>query len=91
MMGRDFDKFSLGSWYQLATGSPALREASASFDCKLVDHLDQFSHSMFIGEVVGVATGAGKDALLYGARRFRALRKTFSADATRDLETLHFW
>ena len=91
MMGKDFDKFSLGTWYGLATGSPALREACASIDCELVDHFDQHSHSIFVGEVVGVATLPGKDALLYGARRFRALRKTFSADATGDLETLHFW
>lgn len=91
MMGKDFDKFSLGAWDVLATGSPALQGASASIDCKLVDHLDQHSHSIFIGEVVGVATLSGKDALLYGGRRFRAVRKLFSTDATGDLETLHFW
>ena len=91
MMGKDFDKFSLGIWYGLATGSPALQEACASIDCELVDNFDQHSHSMFVGEVVGVATQPGKDALLYGARRFRTLRKTFSADTTGDLEMLHFW
>jgi flavin reductase (DIM6/NTAB) family NADH-FMN oxidoreductase RutF len=90
MMGKDFDKFSLGTWYALATGSPALREASASIDCRLVDHFDQYSHSIFFGEVVDVATQSGKEALLYGGRRFRALRRTFSADPTRDLEALHF-
>jgi flavin reductase (DIM6/NTAB) family NADH-FMN oxidoreductase RutF len=91
MLGKDFDKFSLGAWTTLATGSPVLKDASASFDCKLVSDLDQFSHSIFIGEVVGVATHSGKDALLYGARRFRALRKVFSADSSTDLEALHFW
>jgi flavin reductase (DIM6/NTAB) family NADH-FMN oxidoreductase RutF len=91
MMGKDFDKFSLGTWYVLATGSPALREASASIDCALVEHFDQHSHFIFVGEVMGVATQPGKDALLYGARRFRALRKTLSADTAGDLETLHFW
>jgi flavin reductase (DIM6/NTAB) family NADH-FMN oxidoreductase RutF len=91
MMGKDFEKFSLGAWCPLATGSPALREAAASIDCRLVDHFDQHSHSIFIGEVVGVATQSGKDALLYGARRFRALRKMFCAGATDDLEPLHFW
>ena len=91
MMGKDFDKFSLGTWYVLATESPVLLGASASFDCRLVDHLEQHSHSIFIGEVVSVATQSGKDALLYGARRFRALRRMFSADAADDLESLHFW
>ncbi|MCJ9730224.1 flavin reductase family protein [Bradyrhizobium sp. PRIMUS42] len=91
MLGKEFDKFSLGAWSTLATGSPVLKGASASFDCKLVSDLDQFSHSIFIGEVVGVSTYSGKDALLYGARRFRALRKVFSADNSADLEALHFW
>lgn len=91
MMGKDFDKFSLGTWQILATGSPVLREACASIDCELVDHFDQHSHSIFVGEVVGVATQPGKDTLLYGARRFRSLRKAFSGDNTADLETLHFW
>lgn len=91
MLGKDFDKFSLGTWEVLATGSPALQGASASIDCRLVDHFDQHSHSIFIGEAVGVATLSGVDALLYGGRRFRSLRKLFNTDATGDLETLHFW
>ncbi len=91
MMGRDFDRFSLGSWHTLATGSPVLREACASIDCKLVEYLDQYSHSIFIGEVVGTAMLPGKDALLYGAQRFRAARKIFGTDGSGDLETLQFW
>lgn len=91
MLGKDFDRFSVGTWYTLVTGSPALRGASASIDCKVVDHLDQHSHSIFIGEVVAVATRSANDALLYGARRFRALRKIFGADASGDLETLQIW
>lgn len=90
-MGKELDRFSLGSWYDLTTGSPALAEASAAIDCRLVGQVEQFSHSIFLGEVVGVATQPGKDALLYGARRFRSLRKTFGIQAQNDLETLHFW
>ena len=90
MMGKDLDRFALGSWYDLATGSPALMEASAAIDCSVVEQLDQFSHSIFIGEVVGVAAHPGKDPLLYAARRFRHLRKVLAADVTNDLEFLHF-
>jgi flavin reductase (DIM6/NTAB) family NADH-FMN oxidoreductase RutF len=90
MMGQDFEKFSIGRWYTLATGSPALREACVSIDCELVECFDQHSHSIFVGEVVSVATQPGEDPLLYGTRRFRALRKTFSTSSTGDLEALHF-
>ena len=35
MMGRDFDRFSVGEWQELATGSPALKNAAAVFDCQI--------------------------------------------------------
>jgi flavin reductase (DIM6/NTAB) family NADH-FMN oxidoreductase RutF len=90
MAGKDVDRFALGEWQQLATESPALAEAAAAIDCHVVAQLDQFSHSIFIGEVIAVAVRPGKDPLLYAARRFRSLRKVFAADIAGDLETLHF-
>lgn len=78
MMGKDFDRFSVGSWTDLATGSPALRDAAAVFDCQIAEVIDQFTHTIFIGSVVAVASRSGQDPLLYGARRFRQLRKSVS-------------
>ena len=90
MMGRDFDRFSLGEWQELATGAPALKNAAAVFDCEIKQVIDQFSHSILIGEVQAAQSGTGKDSLLYGARRFRTLRKMISETVGDDIESLHF-
>jgi flavin reductase (DIM6/NTAB) family NADH-FMN oxidoreductase RutF len=87
MLGRDFDRFSSGEWYELETGAPALKNATAVFDCQVID---QFSHSIFIGEVLAVSSGQGRDTLLYGARKFRTLRKTISETVGTDETLLHF-
>jgi flavin reductase (DIM6/NTAB) family NADH-FMN oxidoreductase RutF len=90
MLGRDFDRFSIGEWRDGAGGSPLLQGAAAAFDCAVVETLDQFSHSIFIGEAVAATAGVGKDALVYGARRFRSLRKIMTAPIPDDMESLHF-
>ncbi len=90
MLGRDFDRFSLGEWHALITGSPILKHAASAFDCRIVETIDQFTHSIFIGEVVGVETGVGRDAVVYGARKFRNLRKIVTAATEENVESLHF-
>ena len=87
MLGKDFDRFSGGKWRSLSTGAPVLDGAAAAFDCKLVQTIDQFSHSIFIGEVVAVSSQA-QDPLLYGARKFRHLRKDHSDAASKAAEPL---
>jgi flavin reductase (DIM6/NTAB) family NADH-FMN oxidoreductase RutF len=67
-----------------------LKNAAAVFDCEIKQVIDQFSHSILIGEVMAAQPGIGKDALLYGARRFRTLRKTISEAVGDDVESLHF-
>jgi flavin reductase (DIM6/NTAB) family NADH-FMN oxidoreductase RutF len=89
MLGRDFDKFSVGDWGKLVTGSPALHGSTAVFDCQVKEVIDQFSHSIVIGEVLA-ATHLAKDTLLYGARKFRNLRKSVSESAGENDEQLHF-
>ena len=41
--------------------------------------VDQSSHSVLFGDVVATRCTTGQDTLLYGARRFRQLRKVFQA------------
>lgn len=79
MGGKDVDRFATGEWTRLATGAPALVGASAVFDCRLAETVDQSTHSVFFGGVVAVESRRAADTLLYGARRFRQLRKVFSA------------
>lgn len=90
MLGRDFDRFSLGSWIEGPLGSPVLKDAVSAFDCRIAETLDQFTHSVFIGEVIGAYAAVGRDALVYGARRFRSLRKIMTAPLTEDMEFLNF-
>jgi flavin reductase (DIM6/NTAB) family NADH-FMN oxidoreductase RutF len=90
MMGKDFDRFSVGEWDELVTGAPALVNATAVFDCEVKQVIDQFSHSIFIGQVLAARHMKNQDTLLYGARRFRSLRKTFSEQVGSSDESLHF-
>jgi flavin reductase (DIM6/NTAB) family NADH-FMN oxidoreductase RutF len=90
MMGRDFDRFSAGEWRTLATGSPILLEAASAFDCRIAQTIDQFSHSIFIGEVVATKARPGNDALVYASRRFRTLRKQTLPQGEEGMESLHF-
>jgi flavin reductase (DIM6/NTAB) family NADH-FMN oxidoreductase RutF len=90
LSGDRADRFSVGAWTTLKTGAPALVGAAAAFDCMTAQTIDQFTHTIFIGDVVGVAAQLGQDSLLYGARKFRQLRKIFSALDVGDGEALHF-
>lgn len=77
MGGREVDRFATGAWGKMQSGAPVLQGAAAAFDCRLVETISQSSHSIFIGEVVTTAHRGGVDTLLYGARKFRQLRKLF--------------
>jgi flavin reductase (DIM6/NTAB) family NADH-FMN oxidoreductase RutF len=90
MLGKDFDRFSVGDWGELVTGAPVLEQAASVFDCKVAEVIDQFSHSIIIGEVLATTTQQGHDTLLYGARKFRTLRKIISNAVNGDDESLHF-
>ncbi|MCB1337628.1 MAG: flavin reductase [Maritimibacter sp.] len=79
MGGQEVDRFATGRWTRLATGAPALEGAAAAFDCVLGEVVDQSSHSVLFGDVVATRCTTGQDTLLYGARRFRQLRKVFQA------------
>jgi flavin reductase (DIM6/NTAB) family NADH-FMN oxidoreductase RutF len=90
MLGRDFDRFSIGDWQALVTGSPLLKGAASAFDCNIVETIDQFTHSIFIGEAVAAYTTPGREALVYAARRFRNLRKVTVTPQEDGMESLHF-
>lgn len=81
MGGKDADRFETGEWVRLETGAPALLDAAAVFDCQLGHVVDQSSHSVLFGDVVATTCNTGRDTLLYGARRFRQLRKVFQAQS----------
>jgi len=67
------ERFSMGNWQELVTGSPVLTDALAAFDCRLVDFRVMATHMVLIGEVLGVSFGEHKPALVYMDRGYRAL------------------
>jgi flavin reductase (DIM6/NTAB) family NADH-FMN oxidoreductase RutF len=92
MLGRDFDRFSVGTWETLKTGAPVLAEAVAAFDCRVTEQVQQATHTIFVCEVVATAQGR-QEPLLYGSRRFRQLRKSVASRAVEEpeMDSLHFW
>jgi len=78
MGGKDIDRFAEGHWTRLTTGAPVLSDAAAAFDCRLAEACEQSSHTILFGDVLATAHRSGQDTLLYGARRFRQLRKVFA-------------
>ncbi len=74
----DGDKFACADWRSLTTGAPALDGALVALDCRLVGHLRQGTHSVFIGEVADVALGDGAP-LVYAQRAYRDLGRPLAA------------
>ncbi|VFU08893.1 FMN reductase (NADH) RutF 2 [Methylocella tundrae] len=67
------ERFAGADWTKLATGSPALREAAASFDCRLVEAKEVGTHLIMIGLVEAVVYGPEGESLVYAHRRYRTL------------------
>jgi len=67
------DRFRLGRWTTLATGSPALASSLVSFDCRVVDARPVATHLVVVGEVAAVRVGLRRRALIYRERAFQGL------------------
>jgi flavin reductase (DIM6/NTAB) family NADH-FMN oxidoreductase RutF len=90
MLGASVDRFGVAQWTSLRTGAPALVGAAAVFDCVVGESLEQFTHTVFFGDVVGVSHRIGQETLLYGSRKFRQLRGLLLSIESAPGETLHF-
>lgn len=67
------DRFAIGDWRRLTTGSPVLKTAIAALDCLVVGQHDYGSHTLFVGQVVAVQSRSETNGLLYVDRDYRAL------------------
>ena len=70
------ERFAVGAWSALATGSPVLEGAIASFDCRVVERLERGTHSVIFCEVQAVRSTAGVAPLIYVDRGYRSLART---------------
>jgi flavin reductase (DIM6/NTAB) family NADH-FMN oxidoreductase RutF len=68
------ERFGLGSWSELVTGTPVLDGALVNFDCEVAEQITAGSHSIFIGHIVASRTADQDGApLLYGDGQFTGL------------------
>jgi flavin reductase len=66
------ERFAEGKWVSMATGSPVLDGAVASFDCRVEDRVLSGTHHIYFGRVVA-ASSLDEEALLYRDGSFRRL------------------
>ena len=66
-------RFAMGEWDTISTGAPTLRDASAVFDCNLLEHKDLATHMVLFGEVAGLRVGDLQSSLLFMDREWRSL------------------
>lgn len=62
----------LGDWRSLITGAPVLAGCPVTFDCRVVSTTVAGTHTVVIGEIVGVALDAANMPLLYAEGAFMA-------------------
>jgi cob(II)yrinic acid a,c-diamide reductase len=67
------ERFALGEWDVLSTGSPVLKGALAAFDCEIIDTKDHATHRVLFGKVTGLRIGDRVEPLLYFNRAYRVL------------------
>jgi flavin reductase len=65
------DRFAIGEWTTLSTGSPVLASAVIAFDCRIVEVRSVGSHNVFFGAVEAVRLGPGGAALVYHDRAYK--------------------
>jgi flavin reductase (DIM6/NTAB) family NADH-FMN oxidoreductase RutF len=63
------ERFSEGAWIEGATGAPALADALATLDCRIVEILERYTHAIVIGRVAAARSVEGP-ALLHFRGRF---------------------
>lgn len=64
------DRFKLGAWTTLETGSPVLEDALVSFDCEIEQIQDIGTHSVFMCRVVAVKHSQQDESLVYFNRAY---------------------
>lgn len=67
------ERFNVGEWKTLTTGSPALVTAIVSCDCRVVEVTTVGSHYVIFGVVEAVAIGPTAPALVYHGRSYKAV------------------
>ncbi|WP_180177316.1 flavin reductase [Acinetobacter sp. YH12039] len=67
------ERFKLGSWTVLETGSPILKDALVSFDCQIEQIQEVGTHSVFMCRVVAIKQSQQEESLVYFNRAYHAV------------------
>jgi flavin reductase len=67
------ERFNMGDWTSLATGSPVLASAVVAFDCRTLDVKSVASHYVIYGAVEQVQLGPTAEALVYHDRLYKRI------------------
>jgi flavin reductase len=67
------ERFAMASWLRLATGSPVLETAAASFDCTIDQITEVGTHSVFFCGVKAIHIGSGTSGLIYHGRAYHKI------------------
>jgi flavin reductase (DIM6/NTAB) family NADH-FMN oxidoreductase RutF len=65
------ERFSIGEWLTLKTGSPVLASAVVAFDCRTIEIKAVASHNVIFGAVQAVRLGPSGPALVYHDRAYK--------------------
>jgi len=65
------ERFAVGDWMTLKTGSPVLAAAVVAFDCRTVEIKAVASHNVVFGAVEAVRLGPAGPALVYHERAYK--------------------
>jgi flavin reductase len=65
------ERFTIGRWLTLKTGSPVLASAVVAFDCRTIEVKAVASHNVFFGAVEAVRLGPAAPALVYHDRLYK--------------------
>jgi flavin reductase len=66
-------RFAAAQWSVLATGSPVLQGATASFDCRIVSRTQVGTHDILVCQAVALQRQGEVPALIYFDRRYHTL------------------
>ena len=67
------ERFAGAEWSVLDTGSPVLRDAAVSLDCRISQITEMGTHSVFFCQVVAIAIGSAPGGLIYFNRAYHDL------------------
>ena len=73
------DRFKLGAWTTLETGSPILEDALVSFDCEIEQIQEVGTHSVFMCRVVAMKQSLQDESLVYFNRGYHQVGQVETA------------